>query len=451
MNKVVNIVVLALTALVVATAATKSITGRSSRWDQMIHDHGARHKRQLREWRIIGESCDDLGNLTRFDQHGRRDSGLLAPVANQERCGSCWAFAAAHAVTDTRNIAAGRQLDLLSAQYTARCATENFIYGYGCCGGWPRRALLHYRDIGVATDVCLPYNELTSKAPTDYGGNYKAANPLTCFSTCADGSAFDPGSITIDNIQQYTYNENTIINALNNGNVVIVRLAVNMDIGTYKCGVLTTTSTLKVLGYHAVVIVDYGSTDTGTDFWVIKNSWGSEYGESGYFRLRRGPEQFGIGSSLVYIPLLSPDSTLPPSNLPAEAEIQRTCAPQEVTEPLNNVFTMSAVEFALQGLVDQVQCPNGAAATSLNLTSFDNANVQVVAGTMVELIVDVSVEGCGATVENRLTFTVFINFDGTFSLSGYTINDITENTAKILTASMLLLFAMVVINLVINN
>ena len=69
---------------------------------------------------------------------------------------------------------------------------------------------------------------------------------------------------------------------------------------------------------------------------------------------------------------------------------------------------------------------------------------------MVELIVDVSVEGCGTTVTKRLSLTVFINLDGTFTLTDYSIGDI-ENTAKIPTASMMLLFAMVMISLVINN
>ena len=157
MNKVVKMFVLALTALVVTTAAkypAKPITGRSSRWDQMIHDHGARHKRQaIMEWQRKPKPCT-LGDVMRFDVLGRRNSGLLAPVANQGTCGSCWAFAAAHAVTDSRNLAAGRQLDLLSAEYTNRCATIN--HGYGCCGDNPARALEHYRDIGVVTDNCLP-------------------------------------------------------------------------------------------------------------------------------------------------------------------------------------------------------------------------------------------------------------------------------------------------------
>ena len=122
----------------------------------------------------------------------------------------------------------------------------------------------------------------------------------------------------------------------------------NIDLVNYGCGVLSTTSSRESLGPHAVVIVDYGTTDTGADFWVIKNSWGS-HGESRYFRVRRGEGDFQIERNIMSIPLLSLDPALPPpdSTAEAEAEAQQTCATEEVTEPLNNVFTMSAVEFAL--------------------------------------------------------------------------------------------------------
>ncbi len=416
MNKVMKIVVLALTALVVATAATKSITGRSSRWDEMILDHRTQHKKQAgQQWRTIDEPCD-LGDVTQFDQLGRRSSGLLAPVANQGSCGSCWAFAATHAVTDSRNIEAGTQLDLLSAQYTTRCATDN--NGYGCSGDKASSALRHYRDTGVATDVCLPYDPLSSRLPT---GINQAKNPLTCFSTCANRLAFSPSSITIAEYKVLsTYTDGTIINALKDKQVVITSIWVNEDFKQYGCGVLTTTAPASIANFiHDVTIVDYGSTDTGVNFWVIKNSYGSNYGESGYLRVRRGQEDLGIGLYPIAIPILSPDSSVRSSD--PTAETQEANALVDVTKPQNNVITMSAVDFALQGLVDnrRVQCPNGVAATGLKLLSFDSAGVQVVAGTMVELIVDVSVEGCGATVTQYLDLTVFIDLDGTFTLTDY--------------------------------
>ncbi len=172
---------------------------------------------------------------------------------------------------------------------------------------------------------------------------------------------------------------------------------------------------------HAVTIVDYENDTAPVDFWVLKNSWGIDRGESGYYRVRRGQGDLGIGRYPIAIPFLSQDSTTPPSD--PSAETQKTCALMAVTEPQNDVKTMSAVEFALQGLADdgQVQCPNGEAATSLSLLSLDNAGVQVVAGTMVELMVDVSVDGCGTTVTKCLTLTVFIDLDGTFTLTEYLI------------------------------
>ncbi len=458
MNKAVNIFVLVLTALVVATAATKPITGRSSRWDQMIHDHGARHKREVREWRTNDENCNDLGDLTRFDSIGRRNHNprILAPVGDQGACGSCWAFAAAHAVTDTRNIQAGRRLDLLSAQYTNRCTT--YKYGYGCCGDSPERALEHYRVTGVVTDVCLPYGPSDSKIE-GWRSYIKFAFAKKCFTACEDGSsAYNPGSITIDSFSMYRgsstkssghYTDDFIIGVLNDGYVVIIGIGINMDFDRYRCGVLTTSE--PVSGHdHAVIIVDYGRTDTLVDFWVIKNSWGSDRGESGYYRVRRGQGDLGIGSYDIYIPLLSPDPSLPSSEFTEEAqEPQETCTSVDVAEPQNNHVTMSAVEFALQALADdgQVQCPNNETATGLRLLSFEDAGVQVVAGTMVELIVDASAEGCGTSVTKRLILTVFIDLDGMFNLTDYNIG----NTAKILAASMLLLFAMVMTSLVINN
>ena len=222
----------------------------------------------------------------------------------------------------------------------------------------------------------------------------------------------------------------------------------------YRCGIYTESSQRNG-ALHAVVIVDYGTADTGTDFWVTKNSYGIDFGEGGYFRVRRGQRDLGIGHYCIFIPLLSPDPMSSLSDFTAElpAELVKTCAPVDVSDPFNDNTTMSAVEFALHALVDdgQVQCPNGEAATGLRLLSFDDADVQVVAGTMVELMVDVSVEGCGATVTKHLDLTVFIDLDGMFTLTDYNIRDNIGNTAKIITASMLLLFAMVMISLVINN
>lgn len=50
---------------------------------------------------------------------------------------------------------------------------------------------------------------------------------------------------------------------------------------------------------HAVLLVGWGQSQEGEQFWVIKNSWGTEWGEDGYFRIARGVDECHIESLAV--------------------------------------------------------------------------------------------------------------------------------------------------------
>ena len=59
---------------------------------------------------------------------------------------------------------------------------------------------------------------------------------------------------------------------------------------------------------HAVVVVGYG-TEKGVDYWTIRNSWGTSWGEKGYIRVKRGVKMCGIGTEIVHVNCSKTDGT----------------------------------------------------------------------------------------------------------------------------------------------
>ena len=114
--------------------------------------------------------------------------------------------------------------------------------------------------------------------------------------------------------------EEDVIEALHMG-LVIAAMNVPDRFFNYRCGVFCSDPTDITIGRHAVEIVDFGTTSSGIDFWVAKNSWGDDWGEDGYFRIRRGDLIF---AHVVLVLSISHPVSTPTTNY-------TTCAPETVS------------------------------------------------------------------------------------------------------------------------
>ncbi|CAL5993014.1 Cathepsin_B [Hexamita inflata] len=194
-------------------------------------------------------------------------------VRNQGQCGSCWAFSSVGPLADNRCISkkdSGRVV--YSEQYPVSCDGGN----HGCDGGYLTKAMAFLKNTGTPTDRCV---------------SYKSGNGATgkCPSKCDDGSNI--ATVRSANYQNVCAGEIGIKNALTHGTLQTA-FTVYQDFMYYKSGIYQHKSGASQ-GGHAVVFVGYGE-EKGVKYWVVRNSWGTSWGERGYFRIIRGNNECGI-------------------------------------------------------------------------------------------------------------------------------------------------------------
>lgn len=216
---------------------------------------------------------------------------------DQGSCGSCWTFSTVGAIEGNFYSVRGEVVSL-SEQELVDCAhtqdgdtpTDPYFENSGCGGGWMSRG--------------LAYNEINEGQLNETNYVYKATDQSCQRATLEETKPVEGAISRVINMEVDSCSD--LEKAVNVGPTAIAVTTTNWHLYTggivkeSQCGGTQFDIT------HGVVAVGYDSTDDGTDFWIVRNSWGTRWGDNGHIYLEKGSTSSACAAcSLTSFPVVS--------------------------------------------------------------------------------------------------------------------------------------------------
>jgi len=204
--------------------------------------------------------------------------GAVTSVKDQGQCGSCWAFSTTGSVEGAWQVGSGTLISA-SEQQLVDCATAT---SSGCQGGSMAGAIQYEAGTNVCSEASYPYT----------------ARDGTCKSSCT--AAIPQGGITgYKSVGKH--NGASIADMKSALALNPVSIAIEADQASfqnYQSGTLSSGCGTSL--DHGVLVAGYGTDGSGTDYWLIKNSWGTSWGNRGYIQIAQANDVCGVLKQPVY-------------------------------------------------------------------------------------------------------------------------------------------------------
>jgi len=203
-----------------------------------------------------------------------RSKGAVTGVKDQGQCGSCWSFSTTGSTEGCHQITTGKLVSL-SEQNLMDCSTSQG--NMGCEGGLMTQAMDYIiSNGGVDTESSYPYTA------EDGSCHYSASNKGATLKS-------------YKNVKQG--DEKDLQNSVSKGPTSVAIDASQSSFQFYSSGVYNEPNCSTSQLDHGVLAVGWGNDPSGGDYWIVKNSWGTSWGQNGYIWMsRNNGNQCGIAT-----------------------------------------------------------------------------------------------------------------------------------------------------------